>query len=56
MNDENEALKFKKNYNHYLDKRKEVLKNTSFRTEDVFFNIINIDSISQEQINKPIVF
>ena len=38
--DEKEALVLKKIYNQYLDKRKEIMKNTSFRVEDVFGDAI----------------
>ena len=34
-NDEKEAGELKKIYNHYIDKRKEIMKKTSFRVEDV---------------------
>ena len=50
--DENEAVELKKNYNHYLDERSEIMKNTSFRVEDVFGDVISKDSISPEQITK----
>ena len=49
---EKEAQEIKKIYNHYLDKRKEIMKNTSFKVEDVFGDIINKDTISQEQLTK----
>ena len=48
--DEKEAMEMKKIYNHYLDKRSEIMKNTSFRVEDVFGDVISKDSISPEQI------
>ena len=50
--DEKEAQKLKKIYNHYLDKRKEIMKNTQFRVEDVFGDVISKDNFSQEQITK----
>ena len=50
--DEKEALELKKIYNHYLYKRKEIMKNTQFRVEDVFGDIISEDNISQDQIIK----
>ena len=34
--DEKEAEELKKIYNHYIDKRSEIMKNTSFKVEDVF--------------------
>ena len=39
-------------YNHYVDKISEIMKNTSFKVEDVFNDVINKDTISQEQIIK----
>ena len=50
--DEKEAMELKKIYNHYIDKRSEIMKNTSFRVEDVFGYVISKDSISPEQITK----
>ena len=50
--DEKEALELKKIYNHYLDKRKEIMKNTHFKVEDVFGDVISKDNFSQEQITK----
>ena len=49
---EKEAMELKKIYNHYLDKRSEIMKNFSFRVEDVFGDVISKDSISPEQITK----
>ena len=50
--DEKEAEELKKIYNHYLDKRKEMMKNTSFKVEDVFGDVISKDKFGQEQITK----
>ena len=50
--DEKEANQLKQIYNHYVDKRSEIMKNTSFKVEDVFNDIILKDTISQEQITK----
>ena len=50
--DEKEADELKKIFNHYLDKRKEIMKNTSFEVEDVFGVVISKDNFSQEQITK----
>ena len=50
--DEKEALELKKIYNHYIDKRSEIMKNTSFRVEDVFGDVTSKDNFSQEQITK----
>ena len=51
--DEKEALDLKKLYNHYLDKRKEIMNSTKFKVEDIFGDIISKESISPEQITKP---
>ena len=50
--DEKEAEESKKIYNHYLNKRKENMKNTSSRVEDVFGDVISKDNFSQKQITK----
>ena len=50
--DEKEAQELKKIYNHYIDKRSEIMKNTSFKVEDVFSDVISKDNFSQEQIFK----
>ena len=50
--DEKEAMELTKIYNHYINKRSEIMKNTSFRVEDVFGDVISKDSISPEQITK----
>ena len=47
-----EALELKKIYNHYLDKRKEIMNSTKFKVEDIFGDVISKDSISPEQITK----
>ena len=47
-----ELDELKKIYNHYLDKRKEIMKNTKFDVKDVFGDIIGKDAISPEQIIK----
>ena len=51
--DEKDALELKKVYNHYLDKRKEIMRNTEFKVEIVFSDIISEGNLSQEQITKP---
>ena len=51
-NDEKEAEQLKQIYNHYLDKRKEIMKITQFKVEDVFGDVISKDNFSQEQITK----
>ena len=42
--DEKEAGELKKIYDHYNDKRKEIMKNTSFKVEDVFGDVICKDN------------
>ena len=54
--DETEADELKEIYNHYLDKRKEIMKSTQFEVEDVFSDIISKVSISPEQTTEPINF
>ena len=49
---EKEAMELKKIYNHYIDKKSEIMKNTQFKVEDVFGDVISKDSISPEQITK----
>ena len=50
--DEREALELKKIYNHYLDKRKQIMDSTKFKVEDIFGDVVSKDSISLEQITK----
>ena len=50
--DEKEALELKKIYNHYVDKRTEIMDSTKFKVEDIFGDVISKDSISSEQITK----
>ena len=50
--DEKEAQELKKIYNHYVDKRTEIMDSTKFKVEDIFGNVISKDSISPEQIIK----
>ena len=50
--DEREAQELKKIYNHYIDKRKEIMDSTKFKVEDIFGDVISKDSISPEQITK----
>ena len=51
--DEKEAQELKKIYNHYIDKRKEIMDSTKFKVEDIFgSDVISKDSISPEQITK----
>ena len=50
--DEREAQEVKKIYNHYIDKRSEIKKNTQFKVKDVFGDVISKGNFSQEQITK----
>ena len=45
---EKEAQELKKIYNHYIDKRKEIMDSTKHKVEDIFGDIISKDSISPE--------
>ena len=55
INDKDAQL-LKKICNHYLDKWKEIMKNTEFKVEDIFGDILNKNSISQEQIPNINIF
>ena len=50
--DEKEAEELNNIYNHYIDKRKEFMRNIKFKDEDVFGNVISKDNFSQEQITE----
>ena len=50
--DEKEGEQLKLIYNHYIDKRKEIMKSTQFKVEDVLTDVISKDTISSEQITK----
>ena len=54
--DEKEAEELKNIYNHYIDTRNEIMRNTEFKVEDVFGNVISKDIFSQEQITKLNIF
>ena len=54
--DQKEAEELKKIYNHHIDKRSELMKNTSFKVKYVFGVVISKDNFSQEQITKFINF
>ena len=45
-------LKMIKIYNHYLDKRREIMKNTQCKFGDIFDSIIGKNSISLKQTTK----
>ena len=47
-----EADQLKQIYNHYVDKKSEIMRNTQFKVEDIFNEVINKDTISEEQIVK----
>ena len=50
--DEKEASELKKIYNHYIDERSQIMKNTQFKVEDIFGDVISKGKFSQEQITK----
>ena len=50
--DQKEAEELKQICNHYRDKTKEFMKNTQFKVQDVFGNVISKDNFSQEQTKK----
>ena len=50
--DQKEADQLKQIYNHYLGKKSEIMKNTQFKVEEVFTDVISKDTISSEQITK----
>ena len=49
---EKEAEQLKQIYNHYIDKKTEIMKNTSFKVEDIFTDVMSKDTISTEKITK----
>ena len=55
-NHQEEAEQLKKTYNHYLDKRKDIMKNTHFIVEDVFGDVVSKIYFSQEEITKLNIF
>ena len=54
--DEKEAEQLKQIYNHYVDKKSEIMKNTQFKVEGIFTDVISKDTISTEQITKLNIF
>ena len=50
--DEKEAEELKNTYNHYIDKRREIMRNTELKVEEKFGNVISKDNFSQEQVTK----
>ena len=49
---EKEFEQLKQIFNHYIDKNTVILKNTQFKVEDIFTDVISKDTISTERINK----
>ena len=49
---EKEAEQLKQIYNHYVDKKSEIMKITQFKVEDIITDVISKDTISTEQITK----
>ena len=41
-----ESEELKKNHNHYLEKRNEIMKKTNFKVEDVFGVLLSNDKSS----------
>ena len=50
--DQKEAEKLRQIYNHYIDKKKDIMKSTKFKVENTFGDVISKDSILPEQITK----
>ena len=48
---EKESEQLEQIYNHYIKKKSEIMKNTQFKVEDVFTDVISKDTISTEQIS-----
>ena len=53
---ERESEQLKQTYNHYIDEKTEKTKNTQFKVEDIFTDVISKDTISTEQITKLNIF
>ena len=51
--DEKEAIKFKKNYNDYLDKRSDIMKKTQFKVENLIGDVLGKDNFSKNLLLKP---
>ena len=47
--DEKEAQELKKIYNHYVDKRKEIMDSTKFKLEYIFGNVTSKDFFHQNK-------
>ena len=50
--DQKEAEHLKQIYNHYIDRREEIMNSTKFKVEAIFGDVVSKDSISPEQITK----
>ena len=50
--DQKEAEQLKKIYTHYIDERSEIMKNTHFKVEEDFGDVISKDNFTPEQITK----
>ena len=50
--DEKEVEELKKTHNHYLDKRREFMKSTQFKLEDIFGdNITKKNLVNKKKLN-----
>ena len=43
-------------YNHYLDKRSDIMKITQFKVKDVFGDVLGKEIISRKQITEIVEF
>ena len=50
--DEKEGEELKQIYNHYLEKRKDMMKSTKFSVEEVFGKVNISDALNPEQTQK----
>ena len=50
--DQKEAEELRQIYNHYVDKRRELMNSTKFKVEYIFGDVISKDSMSPEQTTK----
>ena len=50
--DEKESEQLKQIFNPYIDKKSDIMKNTQFKVEAVFTDVLSKDTISTEQITK----
>ena len=54
--DDKRAQRIRKMYNHYLDKRSDVMKNAHFKVQDVFGATSGKEDFSRKQITNIIKF